>query len=70
MNVINEGDWCPVCGLGILQTKISKSLYTQNDKRDTIPLRFQKCDRCGTEIAGTKDIEFNKRAVAALIIMD
>ncbi len=60
-----NGELCPACGEGHLNTRVQQEQVDYNGRQGFVPLRFSVCDHCSSELAGEAESLANKRAMVA-----
>jgi len=62
---MNTKELCPICGEGHVTDHVDQVESEYKGQKTLLPLHYQLCDVCHSDLAGAKDSKLNKRAVLA-----
>lgn len=62
---MNTKELCPICGEGHVTDHVDQVESEYKGHKTLLPLHYQLCDVCHSDLAGAKDSKLNKRAVLA-----
>ena len=62
---MDTNELCPICGQGHVTGHVEQVESEYKGHKAFLPMHYQQCDTCHSDLAGAKDSKLNKRAVIA-----